>query len=240
MSVKKLLILTAAGVAASAGMTAAMAGGPDMMAAPAPVDSYFYVEGSVGYAFQDFSNQASNVFATGAVPPPTTAPSTGPNSDGATGGLAYGADFGYMFNQYIGVELGWTFLPRFTATAPPGFLLMGFPTGLQFRNAGAAWGVAKLVAPLTENFDAFFKAGVSYRYGTLIFGDVGHVGMREWRPVFGAGATYNFAQDWMASVSWMHFMGGTTYSPASATQYVSVVAPASDVVMFSLGYKFMV
>jgi len=68
--------------------------------------------------------------------------------------------------------------------------------------------------------------------------------MQEWRPVLGAGSSYHFARDWMASVSWMHFMGGTSYSPAGAVlpgrPYVSTVAAASDVVMFNLGYQFTV
>ena len=244
MSVKKLLILTAAGVASVGATAATMAGGPDKMAAPAPVESYFYVEGSIGYAFQDYTNQTGNAFSPVGVP--VSRPTGGPQGDGASGGLVYGGDFGYMFNQYIGLELGWTYLPQFVETFPPGGGRPGFPTGLELHNTGAAWGVFKLVAPLTQSFDAFFKAGVSYKYGTFIFQGIPvatggpKVLIQEWRPVFGAGVTYNFAEEWTAAVSWMHFMGGTSYSPASSTQYVSVVTPASDVVMFSLGYKFTV
>ena len=236
MSVKKLLILTAAGVA-SVGATAAMAGGPDMMAAPAPVESYFYVEGNIGYAFQDYTNQARNAFAISGA---ASGPTAGPQSDGASGGLAYGGDVGYMFNQHIGLELGWTYLPQFVSTFPSGGGNVGAVTGLDLRNTGAAWGVVKIAASITQSVDLFLKAGVSYKYGKLVFRNIGTVNMDELRPTFGAGGTYNFAQDWTAGISWMHFMGDTSYSPASATTYVSVVTPTSDVVMFSLGYKFTV
>lgn len=232
MSVKKFLILTAAGVA-SLGATAAMAGGPDVMAAPAPVDSYFYLDGSVGYAFQDYTNQFG-----------TAATLFGTNT---SGGVAWGADFGYMFNQYIGLELGWVDLP----SADQHFVTVaGAQATVDFKSVGAAWGVVKLVAPLTDSFDAFFKFGVSYRYGTLVW-DVRPVGtafvpgttrVREWRPVFGAGFTYNFAEDWMAGIQWMHFMGNTSYTQAAsaATLVLSTIVPPSDVLSFNIGYKFTV
>ncbi|MCB1827241.1 MAG: outer membrane beta-barrel protein [Coxiellaceae bacterium] len=247
MSLKKLLIMTAAG-AATLGTTAAMAGGPDVMAAPAPVDSYFYVEANVGYAFQNYVNQASAAVGTVGV---QILPLSGVQGDGASGGLVYGADFGYMFNQYIGLELGWTYLPRFANTFVSN--VTAGATGLMgvsLRNAGAAWGALKLVAPLTENFDAFFKAGVSYKYGSLVFagaeqtpptGSVSGVDkMREWRPVMAAGVSYGFAEDWMASVSWTHFWGGSTYAISAPAVSTDVVTPASDVLMMSLGYKFSV
>lgn len=251
MSVMKKLLLTAAGVA-SLGTTAAMAGGPDMMAAPAPVESYFYVEANVGYAFQNYVNTSSNLIA------PTLGanvfPAGGPHGDGVSGGLVYGLDFGYMFNQYIGLELGWTYLPRFVNTVvslgPPAFAVAQSFSGVSLRNTGAAWAALKLVAPLTENFDAFFKAGVSYKYGSLVFmgaeqypptgSTPGVDKMRELRPVFAAGFGYNFAQDWMASVSWMHIMGGTTYGVSGPAITANIVTPASDLLMFSLGYKFTV
>lgn len=243
MSVKKLLILTAAGIA-SVGATAVMAGGPDMMAPPAPVESYFYVEGNIGYAFQNYSYQADNDSGLPLLFPVTGV--QGPQGNGVTGGLVYGADFGYMFNQYIGLELGWTYLPRFNGVPVTSGAI---PTlGLSLRNAGAAWFVSKLVAPLTESFNAFFKAGVSYKYGSLVFNQfqpaavpsLPSVHIEEWRPVFGAGVAYNFAEDWMASLSWMHIMGGRSYSPRSTSRYVSVVTPASDLLMLSIGYKFVI
>lgn len=236
MSVKKLLISTALGVA-TLGATAANAGGPDMMAAPAPVESYFYVEGSVGYAFQDYTNEYINdsQFPGGAATL---------HGDGASGGITYGADLGYMFNQYIGAELGWTHLPSFTGILPNTVTA----STVSLSSSGAAWLVAKLVAPLTASFDAFFKAGVSYKYGNLIWQSTLNTPftpsvtkMREWRPVLGAGLTYNFAEQWMASLSWMHFMGGTSYqTAANNVRYIGLVTPASDVLSLSVGYKFTV
>ena len=230
MSVKKLLILTAAGVA-SVGLTAAIAGGPTDMAPPAPVAaSYFYVEGNVGYASQDF---AGSPFMGG----PGAVGVLGP---GSQGGWAYGADIGYMFNQYVGAEVGWTYLPRFgstsTGSAVPGSFIL--------RSTNGTWIVLKLVAPLTENLDAFVKAGLGYRYGRIIWlapAVVSSSRMEELRPLFAAGGTYNIGQEWMASVQFMHFMGGTTYNSMGAPVALnSVVAPASNVLTLDVGYKFTV
>ncbi len=234
MSVKKLLILTAAGVA-SVGMTAAIAGGPHMP--PAPVaDSYFYIEGNFGYADQDFADTNVN-----------TVSSTIPvESNGGSGGIAYGGDIGYMFNQYWGLEAGWTYLPRFTNLGEATNVNLGW----KLYNTQGVWMVAKIVAPVTENVDVFFKAGVSYRYGKLIYTGGAFANdpirrMEEWRPLLAVGGTYNIGQEWMASLQFMHFMGGTSYgwnNPAGAgtAGAASLVAPASNVLTLGVGYKFMV
>jgi len=230
MSVKKLLILTAAGIA-SVGMTAAIAGGPTVMAPPAPVeDSYFYVEGNIGYASQDFTD--------------ATFIGAGPGffGPGSEGGWAYGADLGYMFNQYIGLEAGWTYLPRFANTSGN----LG-NVGYDLRSTNGTWFVVKLVAPLTERLDGFFKAGIGYRYGRIIWrapaaanSSVPSSQMCELRPLFAVGGAYHFGQSWMMNIQFMHFMGGTTYNSGGAPAVQSVVAPASNVLTLGVGYKFTV
>lgn len=235
MSIKKQFIIIATAVAIVSA-TAAKADNPDIMTAPKPIESYFYVEANIGYAHQDYTHQAANRLTVKR----TAKPTAGSQGHDVRGGSVYGVDLGFLFNQYIGFEFGWTDLPRSVETIPFGAVLVGFPTGFEVRNAGAVWAVFKLVAPLTKKLNAFFKAGVSYKYGDLIFQNVNSVSIDDLRPVFGAGAAFHFAQKWIASLSWMRFMGGTSYSPFSYSASVSVVTPASDIVMFSLGYKLPV
>lgn len=234
MSVKKLLILAAAGVA-SVGMTAAIAGGPTDMAPPAS-DQYFYVEGNVGYAQQDF---AGTVAMAGA----GAAGGAGVLGDGSEGGFVFGADIGYMFNQHFGAELGWTYLPRFVNT---GALAAGVPTNYDLRSMSGTWLVLKMLTPITENVDAFFKAGLGYRYGRIVWNNPGVTGssqIEELRPLLAVGASYNFGPEWMTTLQFMHFVGGTTYVSPQGTAVAavaSVIAPASNVVTLGVGYKFTV
>lgn len=129
---------------------------------------YFYSEANVGVVDQDWRQQAAN--AVNAALPTSDGNVRGNQSGGASTGITYGADFGYMFNQYFGLEMGWAYLPRFVTTPFTGFILGNSVLGsIQLRNTGATWAAFKWLMPLTENFDAFFKAGISYKYGSIVF-----------------------------------------------------------------------
>jgi len=237
MSVKKLLTLTTAAGVALVGMTA-IAGGPDQMAPPAAEDNYFYVEGNAGYASQDFAGTTTMVMA-----------GAGTLGNGSQGGAVFGGDIGYMFTQHLGVEAGWTYLPRFHDLSNVG--MMGVAGNYSVRSTSGSWLVLKLLAPVTENVDAFFKAGLGYRRARILWGAImpaaiagTSVRMEELRPLFAVGGSYNFGQEWMASLQFMHFMGGTTYNTAGVgitpAAINSVVAPSSNVVTLGVGYKFTV
>src|SRR3990167_9993743 len=151
MSVKKILLLGAAGIAA-VGMTAAMAGG--FTHEPASVDdSGYYVEGHAGYASQNYYDN-SRWFAAGA------GFRTNRNNH-AFGGFSGGADAGYKINRDFAVELGWFHLPDVNTMT----------TGLaqSYLTSWVLYLAGKYMMPLPwmNNTDAFFKLGAAYRSATL-------------------------------------------------------------------------
>ena len=135
MSVKKLLLLIAAG-ATSIAMTSALAGGPDVAPPPAPMasDTGVYLTGNVGYARVNWRGVFGPKF-----------------SRRGKGGFAYGFDLGYQWNQYLAAELGWFYLPKVRVSA-----------GGQIKS-WFAYLAAKLMAPVGDNFNVFLKGGVAYR-----------------------------------------------------------------------------
>ena len=105
MSVKKYFSLTIAGIATIAA-TSAIAGGPDVMAPPAPVvNTGFYVEAGAGYGFVDYGRflngiyTAFNLLQSGAV-------GAGGLTSNPKGGFIWGGDLGYNFNDHFAFELG--------------------------------------------------------------------------------------------------------------------------------------
>jgi hypothetical protein len=248
MSVKKLLILTAAGVA-SVGATAAMAGGPDVMMPPAPqaAENHFYAEANFGYAMQQYSANTSGTGIGSANTPAPINPIGDYSGDGVNGGGVYGADFGYMANEHLGAELGWTFLPRFSHSTPSSGVVGAIAKGpISTHSVWGAWAVVKAVAPLAGGFSAFAKAGVGFRYMTIQWSnDSFQTGrndacVEEWRPILAVGASYDVNEDMSVSLQWMRFIGGSSYSIGIGSGDIGsyVVAPSSDVVSLSFGYKF--
>jgi len=144
MSVKKLLVLTAAGIV-SLGMTAALAGGPDV----APADNGVYVDLNLGYAFQDWEGIGNILGGVGFVT----------WGDNAQGGFAGSVDLGYQWNQYLAAEFGYWYLPQANFTVLPG----GVGASGSINNY-ALYLAAKFMAPVMDNLDLFFKAGLAYRY----------------------------------------------------------------------------
>lgn len=198
MSVKKILVLAAAGIA-SVGVTAAMAGGPDM--APAPVShSGFYVEGQLGYARTNYRDYYT-----------VTTPSSVTWKDGR-GAFAFGGAVGYSWNKNIAAEVGAYYLGE-----------------AKIRNAAATannaeirrfavYAAAKLTAPIVDNFDVFAKLGLAVVNSRLTINGSGVTGItpipgtasmtRNYlRPVLGAGAQYHFNNNLYAIVQYLHIAG---------------------------------
>lgn len=203
MSVKKFLILTAAG-AMSLAATSVFAGGPDI--APPP-DNGVYFELSVGYAGLDWADHYNYL-------DPDFYSSGG-------GGFTFGADLGYQFNQYFGLELGWFWLPR-----------VRYAGDYDWRNDNNntisadnddeddyynetrriqdwfAYLAAKFMAPVAEHLNAYFKFGVAYRRTEI--SDLNDVD--SWRPIFGGGFQYYFDDFWSIKLQWLHLPeGGNAY-----------------------------
>lgn len=210
MSVKKLLVLSAAGLASVAAV-AAFAGGPDVAPAPAPVPapSYqgLYIQGDVGYAYVPFGNTyglgLKNNFFT------------------------VGGDLGYQFTQHLAAEAGGFWHNNTSVRGPFGSNLK--ITDWYLFLAG------KLMAPLpwVDNVKVFGKAGVAFRrvgenlqFLGFSFGSTNH-----WfvRPLFGLGLQYNINDAWFTKVQWVYVDGVNRFSVPAINQFT-----------LGLGYKFSI
>jgi len=225
MSVKKLLLLTAAGIA-SVGATA-FAGGPDQM--PAPVfQPNIYVEGNVGYVRSNWSlvNPLINPFSTGVV-----------NTTGndANGGFTFGFALGYNFIKHFSGELGWDWIPQANGTAGR----LAAPNGLNV-DSWVIYLAGKLDVPLMDNVDLFGKLGAAYR--SLSWGGAGAIGVGlnpsgntgYWSPMFGAGLQYSWNDNFYILAQWKHIMSNINSGS------VSKRAPQADFFTLGLGYRFAI
>lgn len=187
MSVKKLLLLGAAGIASVAVSSAALAGGPDV--APAPSYQAVYVEGNVGYAFQNWAGIAGAVV-----------------TSNRRGGFTGGVDVGYQWSRYLAAELGWFWLPR---------ARFGGIAGAPRVTSWFAYLAAKMMVPLpwVDNLDLFMKAGISWhRLSARLVGLAATAGtLNLWRPVFAVGLQYTFYQNWMANAQFMFVPGAVSF-----------------------------
>lgn len=198
MSVKKLLLLSAAGIATVAA-GAAVAGGPDV-APPPPVMSGFYVEAQLGYAWEDWN---------GIIPPIFGVITT----DNADGGFTVGGDLGYQFNNNWSLEVGGYYLvsrPRFTIAGVGSFKITDWFIYL----------APKLMVhfPWISGLDWYFKAGVAYRRltaddftGGIMAAGGDHVDYV--RPIFGSGMQYVFDFGLILGAQYLYVPGRAGQAP---------------------------
>lgn len=212
MSVQRNFLLAAATLVAL-GSTVAYAGGPNMMAAPAPAafHPYVYGEFGVGYAqtgyadFYDSSDWSST---------------TDENS-----GMTYAAAIGYEFMPHMAVEIGGGSLPKaeFKETV----------AATTYNNAYKSWYgylQGRIDAMLKDKIGIYAKAGVAYRSITLtdMNSDTDDY---YWGPIFGAGFSYNIKGDIYATAEYSH-LSGTSDSDNSSSY------PDANIYMGKLGYRF--
>jgi opacity protein-like surface antigen len=190
MSVKKLLLLAAAG-SAVVGATA-FAGGVDStysapMAATAPT-SYFYVQGNVGYASTGFADSYG--------------PFAG-NWTKGNGGFTWGVDAGYMWTQNLGLEVGYYMFPKASGTMTAA---SGIPGAATSNDQWALYGAAKFAVPVYPNMDIYGKAGVGYNRNNWTVGNASSSN-HKWGFVGGAGVDYTFDNNVFLDVQYMYFQG---------------------------------
>jgi len=232
MSVKKLLVLAAAGIA-SVGATA-FAGGPDQMPAAPVFQPNIYVEGNVGYVQSNWSvfsgfNGLGSPFNEG----------TGSNFNG---GFTFGFALGYNFIKHFSAELGWDWIPQAngSTTVDPSTNVVGLNV-----ESWVIYLAGKLDIPVSDNFDLFGKLGVAYR--SLTWGGDGATGLVNgtstpnptsdtgyWSPFFGAGGQYAFTDNFYGIVQWKHVMANVTNNNPSTA------APSANFYTAGIGYRFAI
>lgn len=249
MSVKNLLVLSAAALTV-VGASAALAGGPDHMAmaaaAPASQNSV-YVDLHAGYAQSNWTENNTNGVMGG------SRSSVGglfaPSSNGK-GGFTGAADLGYNFTQNVALEAGWFYLPEVKGNVTSigrGVAAAGSTAKV---NSWFAYTAAKLSVPVMENVDLFGKVGVAYRELSYdvpaTVSALGATGTGNyWSPIFGAGLEYTLGS-WLVGAQYTYLPSNEAVNRAlsSSTTLAGCGAPnaAPDVNLYTafLGYTFNV
>lgn len=231
MSVKKLIVLTAAGVA-SVGLTSAFAGGPDMYAPPAMSDTGVYLEANGGYAIRNWNNLRSNdVFHDNQA-----------NSlSNVQGGFTGIGDLGYQFNSFWAVEAGYIYLPKVKGTD------IATSNVVSDTSYGLYAGF-KLSVPVYSDTYLYGKLAAAYQHNKLdnavaTAGGInptpsgnGSLTQNYWDPMFAAGIQYYFTprHDWSINGQYTYLMG---YDGSSSTGFG---VPDSNLFTVGVGYKFAV
>lgn len=230
MSVKKILLLGAAGAVAVA-MSSAMAGG--YTSEPASFESGYYVEGHAGYARQNYFDNAKWRQHTGIATV---------NNGNERGGFSGGVDLGYKINHNYAVELGWFHLPSVNVN------MQNVAATSAWMKSWALYLAAKYMMPLNWMSDTnlFFKLGVMYRDAVIptnaVVWTTPVIAKRTTtfvRPMFAAGLDYAFSHEWTGVFQYAYFMGARASFPVLVTNargdgYLGTV----DANVFTLGLAY--
>jgi opacity protein-like surface antigen len=192
-----------------------------------PIDySGVYVDFGLGYAlvnWKDASTGAFNNFS------PTV---TGGTSSNGNGGFSFGVDVGYQINRYLGLEFGWYYLPKVKGNTD----VMPALQPLTIKS-WAAYLALKGMVPITRKLDIFVKVGPAYRYlrysatGSTMSG-FGSQSNQYWTLMAGAGLQYWLDENWVVAVQYIYI------GHCAETAKITRQAPAANLVLVNLGYKF--
>lgn len=245
MSVKKFLVLSAAGIAALAA-TGAYAGGPDRMAPPAPVDdSGIYIDVDAGWAHSDWANFWGGIYNTAAM-----APAGGGISSGGGSGFTWGADLGYQFNRNLSAELGWY---QFRKVVGAQAVAVAAVTSGLTNVATRSWILyfaGKLSIPVYDNIDLFGKAGLVWRnlsrsgpgMGLIPVNNAIPTSSHYWAPFLGFGGQWWLTHAWSLNLQYMHVPSYSRSAGPSLTvtaaNDVAKQSPSVNMIVAGVGYKF--
>lgn len=161
-----------------------------------------YIDGMLGYAQTNWKNTLGGITST----------DISLNWSRGSGSFTGGADIGYAFNRYIGVELGgfgwqqWTVSGIDTSVTP----------NVRLQDTGRTYAVyvaAKFTVPAFnfDNFDFYAKAGAGYQKFSLsgnltgfniVTNATSHVG-----PMFAVGGEYWITNNFYATLQLTRFSG---------------------------------
>lgn len=154
-------------------------------------DTAMYFEANVGYMRMNYSD----LFG----------PAVALNSNGR-GGFVFGADIGYQFTHYFGLELGGYFPQVVNGSVAAG--------GRVSLKTWLAYLAAKLSVPICRSFDVFFKGGLNYRSLRVSGNGIGRVfRARSVQPMFGVGAEYRISRNWLVNAQYLYFATSPTVVP---------------------------
>lgn len=134
-------------------------------------------------------------------------------------GFAGRVFLGYDFNQFIGLETGYIYLPKSTADGFDGSI-----TNYAFDF------LAKLAVPVTSGLSLYAKAGLGYLRSNLStdFNDGGD--RSTVNAAFGVGAGYEVIPNLALNLSWMRYTGNGSLNSSD-------YQPSPDALLFGLSYK---
>lgn len=233
MMLRKGVVLLAVSVAS----VSAFAGGLDMAAVPAAHPAHFYAGAQAGYAvhygFDKLGNGVGNK---------ATVQSAYSKEQGDFAARLYG---GYLFNQYLGLEMGFgtfgsqKFSAKLTYTSLKGEAY-NYKTHARFGVDADVVGQL----PLFDSMFLFGKAGMAYvDYKTKsINDDTLNVSHWQWMPRAELGLGYNIAPNMAATLSYaqyfsMHGAGKVT-KPTSHNDGFKKFSPSFGVAALGFTYSF--
>lgn len=138
-----------------------------------------------------------------------------------TTGIAGGLFGGYQFNPYVAAELGYVRFHNSTLSVYTPSYYWGMPyqtTATIKQQAGEA--AIKGIIPLADGFSLYGKGGLAYVDST---GNVHGAGLNynssshDWRPLYGAGLSYDITQNVTADVSWTRIQNNNNISSINFT-----------------------
>lgn len=138
-------------------------------------------------------------------------------------GFAARGYVGYDFNKYLGVEAGYTYLPKTTFDNADG----------DIKNYAVDL-LGKISYPVNNAFSVFAKAGAGYlnqKYESV----AGNQTNDKIVPAFGVGAAYQIMPNLAVDASWLRYSGGNV-DTSSSSDFVTNV----DFASVGLSYKFPV
>jgi len=249
MSVNKYLSLAAAALVSVVTM-AALAGGPDRMATPMPMDySGFYADFDIGWGGSRWSHFLGGVMnPTGQSLAAIWKGSVTKNGDG---GFAWGGNLGYQFNQYFSFEVGAYDLESVKGTVGVSILPIPNPNPITESSCPikvSSWVLyvaGKMAVPLFYHLDMFGKMGMAFRFlnysgagiasAAAIAVNSNHFINDQHYATWlaGVGLQYWFTSNWSVNAQYLHIPG---YNRA---QEVAMQSPNVNLILGGMGYKFM-
>ncbi|MFA6409254.1 MAG: outer membrane beta-barrel protein [Gammaproteobacteria bacterium] len=219
-----------------------------LVATPAASNSGFYVGAQAGLGRIDegngYKDAADWIFN---LPGYTSV-----SKDTSQGGFAGRLLVGYSFNQYFGLETGYTFLPnnKYNAEYNLGGIL-DVKENVKFKTW--TWDLlAKATYPINDSWDVYAKLGAAYvkatssgeadltQSGAATEVESYNFSQSAIRPAYGLGVTYKFNPNWAMDLAWTGTYGKsrTSFNSSTGISNKDSVIPTTNTIMLGVIYKF--